>query len=210
MAEHEPPVDEPELAELRQLGQRLQPRDVTWEEPPARLWDRIAAATREPEPAAGETEAPPSVPAPTPITSAPRRRRAWLAGALAAAAALIVAVFVTMIRQDDQNVVAEVALDQLEGGGSGRAELIEGRDGRLLLRVDTEGLEPGDGYLELWMIDPSVTRLVSLGPLRAGGVYDVPAGVTPADFPIVDISAEPVDGDPTHSGRSLLRGQLPL
>jgi hypothetical protein len=121
-----------------------------------------------------------------------------------------VAVFVTVIRQDDQNVVAEVALDQLEGGGSGRAELIEGRDGQLLLRVDTEGLEPGDGYLELWMIDPSVTRLVSLGPLRAGGVYDVPAGVTPADFPIVDISAEPVDGDPTHSGRSLLRGQLPL
>ena len=76
--------------------------------------------------------------------------------------------------------------------------------------VETRGLDAGDGYLELWLIDPTVSRLVSLGPLRADGIYDVPAGVDPAQFPIVDVSVEPVDGNPTHSGDSVLRGQLTL
>ena len=73
-----------------------------------------------------------------------------------------------------------------------------------------KGLDPDDGYLELWLIDPTVTRLVSLGPLRTDGIYDIPAGVDPAAFPIVDVSVEPVDGDPTHSGDSVLRGELTL
>ena len=83
-------------------------------------------------------------------------------------------------------------------------------DDALQLRVQTDGLDAADGYLEVWMIDPSVTELVSLGPLRADGVYAIPAGVDPARFPIVDVSIEPVDGDPTHSGDSVLRGQLQL
>jgi hypothetical protein len=62
----------------------------------------------------------------------------------------------------------------------------------------------------VWLINPSVTELVSLGPLRADGDYDVPPGVDAAEFPIVDISDEPVDGDPSHSGDSVLRGQLPI
>jgi hypothetical protein len=53
-----------------------------------------------------------------------------------------------------------------------------------------------------------VSKLVSLGPLRPDGVYDLPAGLEPEQFPIVDVSLEPIDGDPTHSGDSLLRGQL--
>jgi hypothetical protein len=62
----------------------------------------------------------------------------------------------------------------------------------------------------VWLIDPTVSKMVSLGPLRDDGVYDVPAGVDPFAFPIVDVSAEPVDGNPAHSGDSLLRGQLPF
>ncbi len=73
-----------------------------------------------------------------------------------------------------------------------------------------KGSIPTTGYLELWLIDPTVTRLVSLGPLRTDGIYDIPAGVDPAAFPIVDVSVEPVDGDPTHSGDSVLRGELTL
>ena len=56
----------------------------------------------------------------------------------------------------------------------------------------------------------STTTLVSLGPLRPDGIYDIPPGVDPSRFPIVDVSVEPVDGDPTHSGDSVLRGELPL
>jgi len=60
------------------------------------------------------------------------------------------------------------------------------------------------------MIDTDVTRLVSLGPVRADGTYDLPPGLDPAQFPVVDVSVEPLDGDPTHSGDSVLRGELAL
>jgi hypothetical protein len=196
--------DEPELAELRQLAERLQPGTVTWEEPPAELWDRIAATVGE-EPTAAVPDASVSR-----LRGAPRRRRGWiLATASAAAALLIAAILAAVLRDEDTSVLAATELEQLGDSGSGRAALVE-HDGATQLRVETADLDAGDGFLELWMIDPTVTRLISLGPLRADGTYDVPAGVTPAEFPIVDISAEPLDGDPTHSGQSLLRGELPL
>jgi anti-sigma-K factor RskA len=78
----------------------------------------------------------------------------------------------------------------------------------LQLRLSTNDLDAGDGFLEVWVISPDVTQLVSLGPLRNDGVYDLPSGLDPAAFPIVDVSVEPIDGDPTHSGASVLRGEL--
>ena len=80
------------------------------------------------------------------------------------------------------------------------------RDGSLQLRLSTNDLDAGDGFEVV--INPDVTQLVSLGPLRADGVYDLPQGLDPAAFPIVDVSVEPIDGDPTHSGASVLRGEL--
>ena len=92
-------------------------------------------------------------------------------------------------------------------GGPGVAA---GGRGQLQLRLDTADLDAGDGFLEVWVIDSAVERLVSLGPLRPDGVYDLPAGLDPAEFPVVDVSVEPIDGDPTHSGNSVLRGVLEL
>ena len=202
--------DDADMAELGDLVRRASPEEIEWEPPPEGLWDRIAASLETgpatdvapvtaDEPAAGANV--------VPITH--RRRSWWLA---VAAAAAVVAVAVTAALAlgrdgEDTRVVSAVELERLGPSGSGRAELID-HDGSLQLRVDTSELDAGDGYLELWLIDPSVTRLVSLGPLRPDGVYDVPNGVDPAEFPIVDVSVEPVDGDPTHSGESVLRGEL--
>ena len=36
----------------------------------------------------------------------------------------------------------------------------------------------------------------------------VPAGVNLTDYPVVDVSLEPLDGNPAHSGTSVLRGTL--
>jgi hypothetical protein len=36
----------------------------------------------------------------------------------------------------------------------------------------------------------------------------VPAGIDTGEYDLVDISEEPYDGDPTHSGDSIVRGQL--
>jgi anti-sigma-K factor RskA len=103
--------------------------------------------------------------------------------------------------------VAAVALDRLGESGEGRTELVE-HDGLLELRLSTSGLNAGDGFLEVWVINTDVTQLVSLGPLRNDGTYELPPGLDPASFPIVDVSVEPLDGVPTHSGDSVLRGQL--
>ena len=103
--------------------------------------------------------------------------------------------------------MAATALAPLGDAGEGSAELVDS-DGSLQLRLSTNDLDAGDGFLEVWVISPDVTQLVSLGPLRADGVYDLPRGLDPAAFPIVDVSVEPIDGDPTHSGASVLRGEL--
>jgi hypothetical protein len=205
-----------DLRELRALASRLDPADVTWETPGDDLWDRIAAD------AAGDLSgiaAPPEADERDPVApvvaldgargSGFRQSRAlpWVMGA--AAAVLVLAIGAWLMRSTDEGttVLASSTLDQLQDTGTGTAELVD-RDGSLQLHLDTADLDPGDGFLEVWVIDPEVSQLVSLGPLRDDGIYDLPAGLDPEAFPIVDISAEPLDGDPTHSGDSLLRGQL--
>lgn len=192
--------DDEVLAELRAIGRHRQSETAEWEDPPGGLWDRIADH-------AGA--APISDSAPTVLLT---RRRPWVPVA-AVAAALLVAILVgsllVITNRGGPDVVAVATLDQLGTQGSGSVELVDD-GGRLRLRVDTADLDPGDGFLELWVIDPDVSQLVSLGPLRSDGIHELPAGLDPADFPIVDISVEPLDGDPTHSGDSVLRGQLDL
>ena len=63
----------------------------------------------------------------------------------------------------------------------------------------------------MWLLDPSTGSLVDLGPLGADGTADLalPAGMEPGRWPVIDISAEPDDGDPSHSGDSVLRGPVP-
>lgn len=226
--------DDADMLELEGLLRRTRPEEIEWMPPPEGLWDRIAAeleaepgapavtqpgvradvgadATSDPDVPAEPVEANEPVPGANVVSLAGRRRSWWPALAAAAAVvALAVSAAVVVSRGgDDSRVVSAVELERLGTSGSGRAELVD-ENGRLQLRLETAELDPGDGFLELWLIDPSVTRLVSLGPLRPDGRYDVPPGVDPTEFPIVDVSVEPVDGDPTHSGASVLRGQLTL
>lgn len=73
------------------------------------------------------------------------------------------------------------------------------------------GLRPTDGFYEVWLLDPGSGRLVALGVLDddGRGRLTVPEGVAVGDYPAVDVSAEPDDGDPAHSGASVLRGAWP-
>jgi hypothetical protein len=140
-----------------------------------------------------------------------RRGRAgpWLLGAAAAVVAVLAGVVgVGLLAGDDEaSVVARADLEVLEQGvDPGSARLVDA-DGRLVLELDAE-LGPVDGFHEVWLLTPEVDGLVSLGPVRADGRYELPAGVDPERFSVVDVSIEPLDGDPTHSGRSVLRGPL--
>jgi hypothetical protein len=227
-------VDPDDLAELRAIASRIEPIVPGWQDPPADLWARIAAeaGVEEASPATGNGDhatglGGTSVPGVTSLDAA-RHRRAdggaapaarrgpagmppWLLVAAAVVAVVAVgAVALGVVRGGDEapgDVVAASELELLVDQGSGRAELVD-RDGSFELRVELSDLEADDGFLEVWMIDTEVSKLVSLGPVRDDGVYPLPAGMDPSAFPIVDVSVEPFDGDPTHSGASVLRGQL--
>jgi anti-sigma-K factor RskA len=144
----------------------------------------------------------------SPQSTRPRSTRPlpWL---LAAAAVILVVAgsVIALNRSAKPSVVASTALVRLGPNGRGDAALVKDR-GKLRLRVHTSGLDARGGFLEVWVMDPGARRLVSLGPLRSDGIYDLPSGLQPRKFPIVDVSVEPLDGNPAHSTDSVLRGRL--
>lgn len=135
----------------------------------------------------------------------PSRRRWWW---IAAGLAVVAIMGVAWVGGEGDRALGAVTLAPLEEGGSGTAVLAR-RDGRAELRVDVRGVDPGDGYLELWLRDAD-DALVSLGPATPGVAHPLPPGMDPADYPVVEISVEALDGDPAHGGRSVLRGTLPV
>lgn len=212
------------LAELRAIAAEVEMAPTTWSQPPPGLWERIAAETGATmvADALGSAAAEPATPTETfePLPAAPvapiapvmplrhpRRPLPWILGAAAAVVALVIGISVFVGGTTDSDVVASVTLDQLGDAGSGNAELID-QDGQYRLKVSTADLDPGDGFLEVWVIDTDVSKLVSLGPARPDGTYDLPPGMDPQQFPVVDVSVEPLDGNPAHSGDSVLRGTL--
>lgn len=151
-------------------------------------------------------------------TLAPTRQRrsprvSLVIGAAAALALALVGVAVTQRGADDVLVTeaATLSSDGLPGAPPGRqatARVVD-EQGRRILHVDLGDTRPDSGeYLELWLIKPDISGMVSLGAVRPDGTYDLPAGLQVDDYPVVDISTEPYDGNPAHSGVSLLRGVL--
>ncbi|MHA7208393.1 anti-sigma factor [Arthrobacter sp. MDT1-65] len=93
-------------------------------------------------------------------------------------------------------------------GGSGEATLTESEDGVRRLDVTVSGAAPG-GYREVWLLAPDASRMYSIGILDGDhGTFDVPGAIDLRQFPVVDVSDEPLDGDPTHSGVSVVRGTI--
>jgi hypothetical protein len=106
---------------------------------------------------------------------------------------------------------ASTVLDPLpEWDAIGEATLSVNANGDQVLDVTVDARADGeDGFQEVWLIDRDVVGMVSLGPLEgSSGQFVIPAGVDVSQFPIVDVSLEPVDGVPTHSGNSIVRGTL--
>lgn len=201
--------------------------------PPPSVWSGIAAATGvsaapRPEVVAGSgrpvTTPPPdprrsAAPAPrsAPPASAGVVRPQWSRLLLAAAAALVVGVgigagAVALGTGDDEGVtVAAAALDPLaDSGATGEARVVERADGTLVLEVDLTAADPEGGFYEVWLLDEAVADLVSLGVVRGGSevALTLPPGVDLDQYPTVDVSVEPLDGDPGHSGQSVARGVL--
>jgi hypothetical protein len=210
------PVD-PERDKLRRIGEiarSLSDEDMHFDDPPPGVWDAIADRARAGG-AVGATKLEHRASEPDGRgTSAvhPLRGRRLLA--MAAVVVLIAAVAATVISVvdtpgDRATTVASVQLEPLTDVEPAEARLVE-RDRRLHLDLPLleDDLPPTPGYYEVWLLDEAIEGMISLGPLRADGTYDVPANVDHRAYPTIDISREPDDGDPTHSGDSILRGTL--
>jgi hypothetical protein len=188
--------------------------------PPAHVWAAIAAATGaesaapSPAPAAAATPPEPAAPLAEVRPIRPRRSRLLLAAAAAGVVGIGIGAAAVALgdRDDDETTVALAAarLDPLgDNDASGQAEVIERPDGSRVLRLELDADAPDEGYLEVWLIDTAVEGMVPVGVVSAGTEELVlPADIDVDQFPIVDVSVEPLDGDPTHSGVSIARGQL--
>ena len=195
--------------------------------PPPSVWAGIAAATGvsaspRPEhvdaPAAAAAAPPaPAVPPGSPPASnvvplRPRRPRTLLLTVAAAVGGAVIGAGAVAVLQngDDGAAVAAAALDPLEDAdASGAARVVERPDGTRVLEVELEAPELDGAYYEVWLLKPDVSGLVPVGTTQAGtAVFEIPAGLDLAQFPVVDVSVEPLDGDPAHSGDSVVRGVL--
>jgi len=202
-----------ELSELTQVvaTARTLDRAETLESPPPRVWDAIRS-----ELADDSATQPASQLAP--VVSLADRRRRWSTGLLVAASVLGVVMgsvatsVVTSESTPAPPVAAAVATATLAAlpahAGTGSVEIVEGPDGPQLV-LDVSGLSPGDGFYEVWLIDPETFAMVGLGALPGTrGTFPVPAGLDLSTYSVVDVSIEPYDGDPLHSSDSVVRGEL--
>lgn len=145
-----------------------------------------------------------------------RRRAPLMVAAAVLAGAVVGAGAVAALNRGDEpaspgaDTLEVVALDPLANNeASGRAEVIERPDGSRAVEVDLDAPALSDSYYEVWLIDRDVAGMVPLGVVRPGTqTYELPDDLELGDFPLVDVSVEPLDGDPTHSGVSVARGEL--
>ncbi len=212
-----------DVAALREVAANLRAagHDPDLVAPPAAVRAQVLAIVD------ADAAARPAPESPTDPPTPQRRRRggglpAWL---LAAAAVAVLPAGVAVGRwtapgEPDTgagppapSVLAATDLATLDGQRPRGTARIVDTDGDLRLRVRAEGLDADEDehpLHEVWLINVDGERMVSLGLLATGPEADfaVPAGLLEQGYSIVDISAEPDDGDPAHSGTSLARGRL--
>ncbi len=196
--------DLPEFGEVAAILRRG-PSDVVYETPSDSLWSAIEAGLAD----GGGADAPATA-ARVVDLDARRRVRLRIATAVAAVAAvLLVGVPLALsLRGSSPETVELAALPGYEGFG-GQAEL-DGRE----LEVDLTGdpLQEGEFY-EVWLLQiegGELKDLVALGTIDASGHYKISQSVDLSRYNTVDVSIEPDDDNPAHSGVSVVRGQLPL
>lgn len=212
-----------------QVGEALR-EPVALVSPPPAVWDRIAAeiaaddsasASVDDEPARTSARAPgrqrPVSEAPgTPSRSGPDQAAGnrWISRIVLAAVASFLAGALAMglvtglLNRPQTEILQSIGLDPLPGWSQPGTATLERVSGQLYLLVELpEGVD--DGYREVWLIDRNVERMVSLGTMAGDRAsLPVPAGLDLDEYVIVDVSREPFDGNPNHSGDSLVRGEL--
>jgi hypothetical protein len=182
--------------------------------PPPHVWAAVAAATgvsAVPAAPVAEESTPTARADVVPLRS--RRRPLLLVAASVVLGAVVGAGAVAVLRGgdgQDLRPVETAALDPLAGNeASGTAEVVVRPDGSRALEVRLDAPAPSDAYYEVWLAEPSITEMLPVGIARSGTqTFELPDDLDLGEFTIVDVSLEPLDGDPQHSSVSVARGQL--
>ncbi|WJL95844.1 anti-sigma factor [Microbacterium sp. ET2] len=143
-----------------------------------------------------------------------RRRRGLIRGLFVLAASVaVVGVAVGGWALTRQATVVELASAELAAfpdhpGAEGSAVVVE-RGDETVIEVALDADVDPDSNREVWLITEDASEIISLGMLEGQtGEFVVPDTIDLREFVLVDVSDEPVDGDPTHSGDSIVRGAL--
>jgi anti-sigma-K factor RskA len=199
--------------------------DLEFAAPPAGLWKDIEAAVFADSPSVTVGEE--SGESPTnnviDITSRFRRGTAFFAAAAAAVVVVVGAIVVAASGNDSPSfeVVGDARLDWQEGFVDEGVTLtvdatILGTGSAQAVQLNAAALPPRAGEdLELWLIGIDAAGELTISTLGiiesdADGTYEVPDDFDSSAFDsvLVDISYEPRDGDETHSGASIVRGEI--
>jgi anti-sigma-K factor RskA len=182
---------------------------VAREAPSADLFHRILAALDEPDAAPAA--------APAPASAVERRRwsgfrwpRVALGAAVAAAAVLVVGVVLVSRDDVEPDAFAAIAGKDDFAAVSGTAELFpeDGSGSRLVLHLASVPPAPTGHHYEVWVLPEGSETMESVGKVApTDGEAELEVEVPGAGpFAALDVSVEPDDGDPAHSGTSLAGG----
>ena len=183
---------------------------IPLESPPPHVWTAVRSAV--------EPDGPPAV------LDAPRRtsnRRPRLAAAAGLAVGVAATIGAFLVLDDDPAPppsppvarATTVAAGPVRGIApatvSGSAEVLEQSGSRRLHLEVAELPEDPDAYVQAWLFDPTTNEMVAIGVMDTDDEsFAVPASIDLSVFSSVDLSLEPVDGNPSHSATSLARGTL--
>lgn len=209
--------EETALRHTAELGRSVD--DAELMTPPPAAWTVIHRELGLSDAVAGHPVAPSPTPATLPFAEpSHRRRRVWPLLVAAVVVGIIGgfgASALSTVVGDRFAVVAEAVLDPLPGQqGTGNARVEVGTSGQrdIVVTVGDGAVptSPADGTLrEVWLLNADASGLVSLGLLDgSSGRFVLPAGIDIDEYPLVDVSVEAADGNPAHSGTSVVRGQL--
>ena len=134
------------------------------------------------------------------------RRAGWLLGAVAAVlVALVLVVGGLTIGRDREQTVA---LGGPAASGASAEARMRGAGDDQVMTITATGLPrpPAGAWYEVWLVgDPGEEFPVGVLAPDGQGIWSLPAEVA-ARYRVIDVTLERADGDPSRSGRSVLRG----
>lgn len=201
-----------ELSELiRTVDYGKSSRSVELLNPPEHVWANVHSALGLTSSALPTTGFDDSSSSEAPVRRSRTPRLWWVVTAAALAIGIVAGIAVVVWwPHPSTRVVAEATLipfPDWNASGTARLEQLGSAESRDL--VVTLDVATATDLREVWLMDPQTKGLISLGQLAGNdGRFAVPPAVDLRQFSVVDISDEPADGNPAHSGNSIVRGQL--